>query len=91
MDWKQDGRYDATHRPPRQPQPGEVLWGLRDADGRAHRCELRNDRRLCGRRDLQFFRNDEFLFSRMCSSDWEARMIATMARKELLTARLDGC
>src|SRR5262245_2445026 len=83
MDWK-TFRHEPTARPPRQSHPGEVLWRLHHPNGTIHRCEIRNDRRLSGRRDLHFFENEEFLFSRMCSSDFEARTIAEMAKKDYL-------
>ena len=77
-------RHDAPRPAPRQSNPGEVLYRVRDANGHVHRCELRTDRCLYGRGDLQFFEDDEFLFSRMCSSDAAARTIAEMAKQDHL-------
>jgi hypothetical protein len=53
-----------TPAPPRQPQPGEVLWTFtRDRDHKRFSCELRD----CGQYgiDVQILEHEDLFYSRM--------------------------
>jgi hypothetical protein len=72
--------------PPRQPQPGEEVWRVRDNEtGRVQTCELRHNSRAGAGWEVQIL-NDagEILVSRQCASEREARYVAEAAKKDQL-------
>jgi hypothetical protein len=72
---------------PRQRQPGEEIWRLRDpATGRVQSCELRDDSKAGGGWDVTMLQNDELLFSRRCVDERGARYMADCFRKDTVKA-----
>jgi hypothetical protein len=74
---------DREPRPPRQPQPGEQVWRLRNGD-RVQSCELRDDSKAGAGWDVQVFEHDEPLFSRRCVDERGARFVAEFFKQDLL-------
>jgi hypothetical protein len=76
--------WTAKPRPARLARPGELAWRLRHADGRVHRCELRNDADAGGGWDVQFYQGDDLLFSRPCADEALARYAAAAMKQDQL-------
>lgn len=74
---------DREPRPPRQPQPGEQVWRLRNGD-HVQACELRNDERAGAGWDVMVLEDGEPLFSRRCANEHGARFVAESFRQDLI-------
>jgi len=60
---------------PRQRQPGEEVWRLRDpGTARLHSCELHNDSKAGGGWDVTLLQDDELLLSRRSVDERGARL-----------------
>jgi hypothetical protein len=72
---------------PRQRQPGEEIWRLRDpVTGRVQSCELRDDSTVGAGWDVLMVQDDEPLFSRRCVDERGARYVAECIKKDTLKA-----
>jgi hypothetical protein len=81
----QSGSNNAPKASPRQPQPGEEMWRLRDNEtGRIQSCELRDNSRAGAGWEVQILEAAEILVSRQSASEREARYVAEAARKDQL-------
>ena len=72
---------------PRQRQPGEEVWRLRDpVTGRVQSCELRDDSKVGAGWDVLMLQDDEPLFSRRCVDERGARYVAQAFKQDTLKA-----
>jgi hypothetical protein len=70
---------------PRQRQPGEEVWRLRDpVTGRVQTCELRDDTTVGAGWDVLILEGDEPLFSRRCVDERGARYVAQSFKQDIL-------
>jgi hypothetical protein len=77
--------HNAPTAAPRQAQPGEEVWRLRDTEtGRVQTCELRDNSRAGAGWEVQILEAGEILVSRHCANEGEARYVAEAARKDQL-------
>ncbi len=77
--------HNAPMAAPRQPQPGDEVWRLRDNEtGRVQTCELRDNSRAGAGWEVQILEAGEILVSRRCEKEREARYVAEAARKDSL-------
>lgn len=77
-------QHDAPKAAPRQPKPGEEVWRLHHADGRAQSCELRDNSRVGAGWDVMLLEAGEPLFSRRCEDEAFARRVADGDKQDLL-------
>jgi hypothetical protein len=62
---------------PRQRQPGEEVWRLRDPEGvRVQTCELRDDSKASAAWDVMLLLDGEPVFPRRCLEERGARYVA---------------
>ena len=74
---------------PRQRQPGEEVWRLRDpSSGQVQSCELRDDSSAGGGWDVTMPQDDEPLFSRRCLSPFPAHRSLVNSQQCLVTANI---
>jgi hypothetical protein len=72
---------------PRQRQPGEEVWRLRDpVTGRVQSCELRDDSNAGGGWDVTMLQNGELLFSHRCVAERGARYVEHAFKQDTLRA-----
>jgi len=71
---------DRKPTPPRQPQPGEILWTLHQG-GHTRQAQLR-DRGEWGV-EFQLFANGNMLYGQLCATRGLAEMVATQERRGL--------
>ena len=72
---------------PRQRQPGEEVWRLRDpSSGQVQSCELRDDSSAGGGWDVTMPQDDEPLFSRRCVDERGARYVAQAFMQDTMRA-----
>jgi len=77
--------HNAPTTSPRQAQPGEEVWRLRDNEtGRVQTCELRDNSCAGAGWKVQILEAGEILVSRRCETEREARYAAEAARKDSL-------
>jgi hypothetical protein len=77
--------HNAPTAAPRQPQPREEVWRLRDRDtGRVQTCELCDHSPAGAGWEVQIIEAGEILVSRRCENEREARYVAEAARKDSL-------
>jgi hypothetical protein len=68
--------WDAKKRKPREPKPGEEVWRVTNADGRAQHCELRDCSKSGGGWHVVILEDGELLVSSRWEREDQARRAA---------------